>query len=120
MSTGPDIYTLFIYDPGGRVYFRGAFSDLYSAISAAERSQALSASIAVAIGDGELPPDELSHMSLHRGAETGPIVWSRRYTIPSWGRVPTTPVNSYLAIRKTPLDGSPLHALAEQAEALDE
>lgn len=119
------VYTVFLYTTKeGRetgVFFRGAYADIASAMRAVETSTANLASKVEpeSVGYGDLPYDEMSHMSLHRNDRlTGPIVWTKHIIVRQWDSALQGEVKlkSYHAIRETPLNGSPLHALAEQAD----
>ena len=129
------IYIFMLQLPNGEQCYRGAFLDQGSAERAAVASTRHIKTVGP-LGVGTLPPDELQPHSAHRNKRTGPIVWSAKLTferekVPHhlqkspgnpWTGFSSRPVpkyevvDAYIFIRKSPIQGSPLHALAEQAE----
>lgn len=103
------------------VFFRGAFTDLQSAKEfITHQLDVIGEHLGpVDIGYGTLPYDETSAMPIHRGAYTGDIVWTahvatRNRVNPYGMRISQS--KSIFAVRRTPLQGSALNALAEAAE----
>ena len=119
------VYTVFHYitteEREADVFFRGAYIDITSAMKDIEAatSKLIEKLTPCSVGYGDLPRDEMSHMSLHRNSQTtGDIVWTKHITWQSWDSQSQCQQKrkTYFAIRATPLNGSPLHALAEQAD----
>ena len=102
-------------------YFVGAYIDLTSAIDYHRSSfDMIKDSISKRQGDhislvgpiDKIPPSENEYMSLTKSPRAGEIVWSQRIIVKEL----ITSTTSYMVVRKTPLNGSPLLALAEQAD----